>query len=146
MIGVQTLGNYPVVKAFEAGVDTMERNKDACTLDHVLENPDPPSGGQVVRKTRENGGTLVAVSDEEVKAAQLLMGREGIFAQPASTATLAGVRKLVQTGYLKASDSVVSVVTGSGYKYTQILDEHDFPCQTVDIEDLERVVTEKVRG
>lgn len=146
MIGVQTLGNYPVVKAFEAGVDTMERNKDACTLDHVLENPDPPSGGQVVRKTRENGGTLVAVSDEEVKSAQILMGREGLFAQPASTATLAGVRKLFQTGYLKASDSVVSVVTGSGYKYTQILDEHDFPCQTVDIEDLERVVTEKVRG
>ena len=146
MIGVQTLGNYPVVKAFEAGVEIIEKNEDAHTLDHVLENPDPPSGGQVVRKTRENGGTLVAVSEEEVKLAQILMGREGIFAQPASAAVLAGIRKLARSDYFKPSDSIVSVVTGSGYKYTQVLDSHDFPCQTVSMENLERIVTEKIRG
>lgn len=142
MIGVQSVGNYPLVKAFEAGRDTFEENTDALTLDHVLENPAPPSGNQVLRKIRENGGTLVVVSNEEVKEAQVLMGKDGLFVQPASSTTLAGIKKLAKTGYLKPTDKVVFVITGTGLKYTPILDEYDFPVRNTQVEELEKSLVE----
>jgi len=125
-IGVQTQGCSPTVDAYERGKDRIEPFKDPLTLDHVLENPYPPSGNQVIRRIRSNGGILLKVSNEEILDAQLLLAKEGIFAQPASATALAGVVRCVEKGLIPRDARVVTVVTGSGLKYPSVLKEFDY--------------------
>jgi threonine synthase len=122
-IGVQTEGCSPTVDAYEKGMDRIERFVNPVTLDHVLENPCPPSGNQVIRKMRTNGGVLLKVSNEVILDAELLLATEGIFAQPASATALAGVIRSVEKGLVPADARIVTVVTGSGLKYPSVLEE-----------------------
>ncbi len=65
---------------------------------------------------KESGGCSVTVSDDEIRDAQLLLGRtSGIFAEPAAAATAAGLRKLDRTEFNR-DDSIVLLVTGHGLK------------------------------
>jgi len=130
-IGVQTEGCSPTVDAYEKGIDRIERFVDPLTLDHVLENPYPPSGNQVIRKIRANGGVLLKVRNDEILNAQVLLAQEGIFAQPASATALAGVIRCAEKGLMSEDARVVSVVTGSGLKYPSVLKEFDYsPIET----------------
>jgi len=66
---------------------------------------------------RESGGLVVNVSDEEIMAAQKLLGSTcGVFGEPAGVAGTAGLKKLCDQGKLPADATVVSVVTGNGLK------------------------------
>ena len=68
-----------------------------------------------------SSGLIEAVTDEEILAAQrFLASKEGIFCEPASAASVAGVRKLAAAGRLTAGQRLVCVLTGSGLKDPQI--------------------------
>jgi threonine synthase len=139
MIASQAGGCSPITNAFEKGKETIERVLDPHTIAHAIENPFPPSGNQVLRKLKENGGTAVKVSDEEILEAQSMMAREGIFGQPAAAVPLAAVKRLLANGYLKSTDSVVCIVTGGGLKYTAALGHHSFDVKKIGIERIEEV-------
>ena len=139
MIVSQASGCSPIVNAFEKGKETIERVSDPHTIAHAIENPFPPSGNQVLRKLKENRGTAVKVSDEEILDAQSMMAREGIFGQPAAAVPLAAVKKLLSNGYLKSTDSVVCIVTGGGLKYTAALSHHHFDVRRISIDKIEEV-------
>ncbi len=126
MIGVQTEGNSPTVDAFEKGADRIKHFPNAATLDHVLENPYPPSGNQVLRKLEINGGLLIKVDNEAVLTAMRLLAQEGIFAQPASATCLAGLIRAVENKRIPADSSAVAVVTGTGLKYPPVLKKFHF--------------------
>ena len=65
----------------------------------------------------ESGGIIDSVTDEEILAAyQLIAGKEGIFVEPGSAASLAGVIKSVKAGKITAGSRVVTVFTGNGLK------------------------------
>jgi len=135
-IGVQAEGNSPTVDAFEKGRDRIEQFQNSLTLDHVLENPYPPSGNQVLRKLRTNNGILLKVNNEAILDAMLLMSREGIFAQPASATSLAGLIQAVKRKLIPADSRVVVVVTGSGLKYPPVLKEFNFLPVSVELDQL----------
>jgi len=61
---------------------------------------------------RNTGGTAVSVSDEEITAAQRDLAGEGIGVEPASAASVAGLRKLRESGEVDADESVVCLTTG----------------------------------
>lgn len=66
---------------------------------------------------REHDGLLIGVADEEVFAAQRTMLRdEGLYAEPAGAAALAGYRKALGAGLIGAHESAVCLVTGHGFK------------------------------
>ncbi len=140
MIACQASGCSPIVNAFEKGRETIERVSDPHTIAHAIENPFPPSGNQVLRKLKENGGTAEKVSDEEILEAQFLMAKDGIFGQPAAAVPLAAVKKLLEKAYLKSTDSVVCIVTGGGLKYTAALEHHSFNVKRVGIDNIEEVL------
>jgi len=139
-IGAQTEGCSPTVDAYEKGIDRIERFTNPLTLDHVLENPYPPSGNQVIRKIRSNGGILLKVRNDEILSAQVLLAHEGIFAQPASATALAGVIRCAEKGLLAEDARVVTVVTGSGLKYPPVLREFGFSPTSTSLDDLLRTV------
>jgi threonine synthase len=135
-IGVQAEGNSPTVDAFEKGADRIERFENSLTLDHVLENPYPPSGNQVLRKLRATNGLLLKVANESILTAMRLLSQEGIFAQPASATALAGLIQAVKKKMIPAGSRVVVVVTGSGLKYPPVLKEFDVSPVSVDLDQL----------
>ena len=140
MVVSQAGGCSPITNAFEKGKETVERVLDPSTIAHAIENPSPPSGNQVLRKLKENGGTAVKVSDEEILEAQVLMAKEGIFGQPEAAVPLAAVKKLLATRYLKSTDSVVCIVTGGGLKYTAALARHQLDMKKIGIEKIEEAL------
>ena len=66
---------------------------------------------------RESNGVVVNVTDEEIMAAQKLLGTTcGVFGEPAGVTGTAGLKKLCEQGVIGKEDTVVSVVTGNGLK------------------------------
>ena len=72
----------------------------------------PASWKKALAEIRTSRGTALAVTDEEIADAKAIVGRDGICCEPASAASLAGLRVLRQQGTIEASDDVVLVLTG----------------------------------
>jgi threonine synthase len=96
---------------------------------HVIEKPEtvasairignPASWQKAVRARDESGGVIDMVSDDEILATQKLMAAKGgIFGEPASAASLAGLIKLSRQGTDFSQRKVVCIVTGTGLKDT----------------------------
>ncbi len=76
-----------------------------------------PPGEQALQARDESGGVIEAVTDEEIMGAYRDLARhEGIFCEPASAASLAGVRKMAAAGRLDPGATIVCVLTGHGLK------------------------------
>ena len=109
MLGFQAAGAAPIV------------------LGHAVEHPEtvatairignPASWTRAVAARDESGGAIEAVSDEEILAAYRDVARlEGVFCEPSSAASLAGVRRLAAAGRIGRDEVVVCVLTGNGLK------------------------------
>lgn len=103
----------------------------AIVENRPIENPDtvasalrignPANWQRAVRARDESGGLIATVSDPEIlDAYKLLAEQEGVFAEPASAASVAGVLKLATAGEVKPTDRIVCVLTGHGLKDPQI--------------------------
>jgi len=87
------------------------------TIATAIRIGNPASWQSAVAARDESQGVIDAVTDAEILAAyRMLASEEGIFCEPASAASLAGVLKLSQQGYFTTSNTVVCVLTGNGLK------------------------------
>lgn len=109
MLGFQAAGAAPIV------------------LGHVVEKPrtiatairigNPASWKTAVEAASESKGEINLVTDDEiVEAYRMVAGLEGIFCEPASAASVAGVIKLTKAGYFQGGEVVVCTLTGHGLK------------------------------
>jgi len=112
-IGVQAEGAAPLVRG-----RPVERPQ---TVASAIRIGRPASWEGAVRAVEESSGELLAVTDEEILAAQDLLGREGVFVEPASAAPVAGWLKLQRAG--RAPDDVVCVLTGHGLKDPAVIQQ-----------------------
>jgi threonine synthase len=143
VIGVQAAGCSPIAKAATQGKEAIEHFGTPNTIAHAISNPNPPSGNRILRKVREGRAELITVTDEEIVSAQaFLAAKEGLFVQPASAASVAGIRKLSQAGRLKPDHRVVAILTGSGLKDTSVLELHNLQTGAVPVGELERVLSD----
>ena len=140
MVCAQAAGCSPIYNAYSSNQETISRVETPHTIAHAIANPYPPSGNEVLRKIKDNGGTIVAVTDEEILQAQQRLAKEGIFGQPASAVPLAAVEKLRKENILNENDTGVCIATGSGLKSTAILEEHDLKVLNCKLEDLGKLI------
>ena len=109
MLGFQAAGSAPIV------------------LNHVVEKPEtvatairignPASWKGALEARDESGGLIDMVTDEEITwAYRFIAEHEGVFAEPASAAAVAGVKKLAKKNYFKEGTKIVCTLTGSGLK------------------------------
>ena len=118
MVVVQAEGCAPIVKAFQAGASFCDFWLNATTIASGLRVPKSFADHLILDDLYESHGTAVAVSDEAITAAQRQIGKaEGIFCAPEGAATLAGLYKLIQQGWLHPEERIVLFNTGSGLKY-----------------------------
>ena len=122
MVTVQAAGCAPIVRAFESGAPRAEFWENAATLAAGLRVPSAVGDALMLRALRDSHGTAVAVSEEDIiRGVQDLAQTEGIFASPEGGAALAGLRQLVERGWIKPDERVVLFNTGSALKYLDVL-------------------------
>jgi threonine synthase len=109
MLGFQAEGAAPIVRGH-----IVEKPETIATAIRIG-NPASWKGAEAA--IRESGGLIDMVGDDEIIEAYRLVARaEGIFCEPASAASIAGVVKLSQKGFFKNGESVVCTLTGHGLK------------------------------
>jgi threonine synthase len=112
MWGFQAAGSAPIVN--NAPV------KSPSTIATAIRIGNPASWDQAVAAREESGGQIAAVTDREIlRAYKLLAAREGVFVEPASAASVAGLIKSHAAGMLDPGQQIVCTVTGNGLKDPQ---------------------------
>lgn len=113
MMGFQAEGAAPIVWGYPI--------KEPETIATAIRIGNPASWQKAVAARDESGGIIDMVSDDEILSAQRVMAtRAGVFGEPASAASLAGLIKLLRKGMDFSKKKVVCVVTGTGLKDTEI--------------------------
>ncbi len=112
MIGIQAEGAAPLVRG--APVERPETVASAIRIGR------PATWYGAVGAVEESGGEFLTVTDEEILAAQDALGRQGVFVEPASAASWAGLKKLTREG--RPPRDVVCVLTGHGLKDPAIIE------------------------
>jgi len=111
MMGFQAEGAAPIVRGY-----AIEQPETVATAIRI---GNPASWQKAERARDESGGIIDMVSDDEILAAQKLMAtRGGVFGEPASAASFAGLLKLSRSGADFSQKRVVCIVTGTGLKDT----------------------------
>jgi len=122
MIGVQAQGCAPIVDAYLKNKEEISAVSKPSTQAWGILVGNPLNGTWALKAMRESGGTAVSVSDPEIFTAQQEIARlEGIFAEPASAATLAALQKMMDQNIIDREDRVACLITGSGLKATDVL-------------------------
>ena len=114
MTGVQAEGAAPIYRAFIEGRDTIQPVEKPETVATAIRIGNPVNARKALRAIYESEGLAEIVSDEEIIQAQkFLAAKEGIGVEPASAASVAGLRKLVERGVVEKDETIVCVVTGN---------------------------------
>ncbi|MEM2953914.1 MAG: threonine synthase [Candidatus Bathyarchaeia archaeon] len=122
MIGVQAEGCSPIVKAYMQNRRELALKTKPLTRALAILVKNPWYGKLALKAIKESRGTATSVSDEEIFSAEQEIAKlEGVFAEPASAATYAALKKLVTEQVIDKEDKVVCLITGSGLKATDIL-------------------------
>lgn len=137
MIGFEAEGAMAIVKG--------EPIRDPETVATAIRIGNPASWDGAVNAAKESGGQINFVTDDEIlHAYRSIAAKEGVFAEPASAASLAGVMKLKREGYFKGGESVVCVLTGHGLKDPNIAIK-SVSAEPVVVKDSEAAVMDAIR-
>ena len=117
MMGLQAEGAAPIVKGAPIA--------HPSTVASAIRIGNPASWQTAIAARDESGGRIDKVSDEEIlNSYKLLASREGIFCEPASAASVAGLIKLARAGLDLRDSRVVCVITGTGLKEPELASQH----------------------
>ena len=111
LAAIQAEGANPFARGFREKFARHHRVK-AETLATAIKIGDPASWNRAVRSIRETDGVVTDVTDAEILEAKAAVDASGIGCEPASAASIAGVRKLVREGTIRSGERVVAVLTG----------------------------------
>ena len=126
LLGVQATAAATVFDTWRGStpIEDVERGAAvANTLADSIAVTQPHNGARAVDAVRASDGALIAVDDERIAEATLdLPSLSGVFAEPSAAATVAGVRAARETGIVGASERVVVVATGIGFKNLAVVE------------------------
>ena len=113
MTAIQAEGAMPVVNAIKGNLPEVVVEKNPETVASAIRIGAPVNAEKALRAIRNTNGTAEFVTDAEILAMQRDLARlEGIGVEPASAASVAGIKKMAEQGLLDADEKIVCVVTG----------------------------------
>ncbi|MBS3815096.1 MAG: threonine synthase [Hadesarchaea archaeon] len=129
MTGIQAEGAMPIVKAIKKDLEEFESVKNPDTVATAIRIGNPVNGPKALKAIRGSEGTAEGVSDDEIVQAQKMLAKlEGIGVEPASASSIAGLKKLVDSGIIERDEKVVCVTTGHILKDPQeVIDVSEKP-------------------
>jgi threonine synthase len=111
LAAIQAAGAAPFAAGFREGF-TRRLTVRAETLATAIKIGDPASWDRAVTAIRETQGVVTSVPDEEILEAKAVIDASGVGCEPASAASVAGVRRLLAEGVIGPAERVVAVLTG----------------------------------
>jgi threonine synthase len=113
MTGIQAAGAKPIVNAFKEDKAEITPEEKPETIASAIRIGNPVNAAKALVAIRESGGVAESVTDAEITEAQLELARlEGIGVEPASAASIAGLKKLVEMGKIERDERIVCITTG----------------------------------
>ena len=132
--GIQAQGAAPIASMFADNSDKLVPVRNPDTVATAIRIGNPVNWKKTVRAIRRSGGTVSMVTDEEILGAQKLLARhEGIFAEPAGAAALAGLIKDLEGGSLDKTAEIVCVSTGHGLKDPDVAISQSTKPRTIEV-------------
>ena len=123
MIGIQAEKAAPIANAVKRRKNEILPVHNPQTIATAIRIGSPVNWPKVLKAIKESKGTAETVTDAEILEAQReLATLEGIFVEPASAASIAGLKKLRANRRVDASETIVCVTTGHGLKDPSVLD------------------------
>ncbi|MBC7659848.1 MAG: threonine synthase [Chitinophagaceae bacterium] len=117
---IQAAGANPFYKSYLNGFQSLE-SMQAETIATAIRIGNPVNFTRASRAIINTRGVVGEVTDAEILTAKGAIDRSGLGCEPASAATLAGLRQLIQSGVVKSSETVVAVLTGHMLKDTDAI-------------------------
>jgi threonine synthase len=109
---IQAAGANPLVRTMRENGGAELVRVNAETRATAIRIGNPASWRKAVSVLKNTGGACEEVSEKEISQAKAELGAEGVGCEPASATTLAGLKKLAATGFVKTAETVVLVLTG----------------------------------
>lgn len=129
--GAQALGCSPVATAWTDGTDTIKPVKPS-TIAKSIAIGNPADGYFAIDAVRGTDGGFAAVTDDEIVEGMALLARtEGIFAETAGGVTIAGLKRLAESGVVRSDERVVVYITGHGLKTLDAVSTHVSPTAVI---------------
>lgn len=117
---IQAEGAAPFARSYREGFANRYQ-VEADTVATAIRIGNPASHFRAIEAIRATNGVVTTVSDEEILAAKRVIDRAGVGCEPASAASVAGVRRLVSEGIIGRNDDIVAILTGHLLKDPEIL-------------------------
>ncbi len=143
MIGIQAQGAAPIANAVKRGTSTIEPITNPETMATAIRIGAPVNWRKALNAIQESKGLAETVSDKEIIEAQkFLASKEGLFVEPASASSIAGLKKLVASGRIDEDEKVVCITTGHGLKDPDVIfQEYSRPIKSeAEVSSIERIL------
>ena len=119
IVGVQAEGCSPIVEAY-LGIQKRHAKHSTHAIGILVTKPLQKE--LALTAIRKSEGLAVSISDQEIFSAEQEIAKlEGLFAEPASSGTIAALKRLRQESVIDKDEAVVCLITGSGLKATDVL-------------------------
>jgi len=145
LAGVQASACAPIVAAMEGGLPRVAAVRKEPTIASAIAVAHPGLlGDATLQSLRASKGAAAAVSDQDILEATRLLAQEGVFVEPSGAVTVAALPALMKRGTVGGGDRVVCVLTGSGFKdFERIQEMVTIPDRIVgDYGEMEALATE----
>ena len=126
---IQAEGASPFYKAYKTNFTVLKPEK-AETIATAIKIGEPVNYTKAVRSLKWTNGIVESVTDEEILEAKAHIDASGIGAEPASCATVAGIKKLIGAGEIKPHETIVGILTGNILKDPQVIVDYHFHRKT----------------
>ncbi|WP_054955648.1 threonine synthase [Paenibacillus dakarensis] len=123
---VQAEGARPFHKMFASGSSELSPEPSPYTRASALNIGNPPSWRKALRTLEETNGVTCSVTDDEIFNAKAIVDKSGIGCEPASAATVAGLKKLISQNVIDKDETAVCILTGNLLKDTDALNYYHF--------------------
>jgi threonine synthase len=142
---IQAAGAAPFARLFEESQSSnseqpllLKDDDHPSTLASAIKIGAPVSWKKAWRAVSETDGCVITVDEQEIADAKAIIGKDGIGCEPASATTVAGIKKLVASGFIKHDDNVAAVLTGHLLKDTDyVINYHNGTLATLEGEQLQ---------
>jgi threonine synthase len=121
---IQAAGANPFYRTWTVGSPELIPIDEPHTEATAIRIGHPANWKKADRALKWSGGFCESVTDEEISEAKRVLAEDGVGCEPASAATIAGVRKLVRAGRIERHADVVCVLTGNQLKDTEYIMRH----------------------